>query len=174
MMQQKAKKVADSETVMTEMIMPNDTNPTGNLMGGNLMRWMDIAGAICAGKHCEANVVTVSVDQVTFKRPVLVGDVITLNAVVTRAFKTSLEVYVEVFAADIKGGNPRRCNDAYFTFVAIDDDERRPISVPAVIPLTNEEQQQYNGAAKRRELRLVLSGRIKPEDAREIKELFVK
>lgn len=171
-MQQIAKKVAESETVMTEMIMPNDTNPTGNLMGGNLMRWMDIVGAICAGKHCAANVVTVSVDQVSFKRPVLVGDVITLTAVVTRAFKTSLEVYVEVFAADIKGGNPRRCNDAYFTFVAIDDEKRQPISVPAVIPLTNEEQKQYDGAAKRRELRLVLSGRIKPADAKEIKALF--
>lgn len=104
----RAKKVAESQTVMSEMIMPNDTNPTGNLMGGNLMRWMDIAGAICAGKHCEANVVTASVDQVSFKLPVLLGDVITLKASVTRAFNTSVEVYVEVFASDIKGGKSKK------------------------------------------------------------------
>lgn len=168
----RAKKVAESQTIMSEMIMPNDTNPTGNLMGGNLMRWMDIAGAICAGKHCEANVVTASVDQVSFKLPVLLGDVITLKASVTRAFNTSLEVYVEVFASNIKGGNPRRCNDAFLTFVAIDDKTRQPIPAPPVIPLTNEEQTLYDGASRRRELRLVLGGRLKPSEATEIKTLF--
>lgn len=168
----RAKKVAESQTVMSEMIMPNDTNPTGNLMGGNLMRWMDIAGAICAGKHCEANVVTASVDQVSFKLPVLLGDVITLKASVTRAFNTSVEVYVEVFASDIKGGNPRKCNDAFLTFVGIDDQTRQPIPVPPVIALTNEEQKLYNEASRRRELRLVLSGRLKPSEATEIKTLF--
>ncbi len=168
----RAKKVAESQTIMSEMIMPNDTNPTGNLMGGNLMRWMDIAGAICAGKHCEANVVTASVDQVSFKLPVLLGDVITLKASVTRAFNTSIEVYVEVFASDIKGGNPRKCNDAFLTFVAIDDKTRHPIPAPPVIALTNEEQKLYDGASRRRELRLVLSGRLNPSEATEIKTLF--
>jgi acyl-CoA hydrolase len=168
----RAKKVVESQTIMSEMIMPNDTNPTGNLMGGNLMRWMDIAGAICAGKHCEANVVTASVDQVSFKLPILLGDVITLKASVTRAFNTSIEVYVEVFASDIKGGNPRKCNDAFLTFVAIDDKTRQPIPVPPVIALTNEEQKLYDGASRRRELRLVLSGRLNPSEATEIKTLF--
>ncbi|HNL38449.1 MAG TPA: acyl-CoA thioesterase, partial [Saprospiraceae bacterium] len=91
-----AKKVAESRTVMTEMIMPNDTNPMGNLMGGYLMRWMDIVAAICAGKHCEAHVVTAAVDHISFQNPILLGDVITLEACVTRAFHSSVEIYVEV------------------------------------------------------------------------------
>lgn len=159
---------------MTEMIMPNDTNPIGNLMGGNLMRWMDIAGGICAGKHCEAHVVTASVDHVSFQKPIHLGDVITLEATVTRAFNTSVEVYVEVFAADIKGGQNRRCNDAYFSFVAVDDATKKPIKVPKVLPLTREEQTLYEGAARRRELRLVLSGRMKPEKAIELKSFFAE
>jgi acyl-CoA hydrolase len=117
----KVKKVSESRTIMTEMIMPNDTNPMGNLMGGNLLRWMDIAAAICAGKHCESYVVTASVDHVSFQKAIHVGDVITLESLVTRAFNTSVEVFVEVTAADVKGGNPRKCNHAYFTFVGMDD-----------------------------------------------------
>ncbi len=167
-----AKKVSDSKTIMTEMIMPNDTNPLGNLMGGNLLRWMDIAGGICAGKHCEKHTVTASVDHVSFQKPILVGDVITIEASTTRAFNTSVEVYVEVFAADIKGKNNRLCNNAYYTFVALDDETRRPTQVPAVLPLSNEEQQQYEGALRRREVRLILSKRMKPEDASNLKELF--
>ena len=170
----KDKKVSDSHTIMTEMIMPNDTNPIGNLMGGNLMRWMDIAAGICAGKHCEAYVVTASVDHVSFQNPIRLGDVITLEATITRAFNTSVEVYVEVFAADIKGGQNRRCNHAYFTFVAISDDTKKPIKVPAVIPLTREEQNLYESAARRRELRLVLSGRMKPEEASKLKTFFTE
>ena len=169
----KSKQVKESNTIMTEMVMPNDTNPLGNLKGGNLMRWMDIAGGICAGKHCEANVVTASVDHVSFQKPVASGDVLTIKANVTRAFNTSIEIYVEVFAHDMKGGNPRRCNHAYFTFVAVDDVTKKPIKVPPIVPLTNEEQKLFDGAKRRRELRLILSGRMKPEDAAELKELFL-
>lgn len=154
------------------MVMPNDTNPLGNLMGGNLLRWMDIIGGICAGKHCESHVVTASVDHVSFTKPIKNGDVITLTAKVTRAFSTSVEVYVEVTAADIKGHHPRRSNHAYFTFVAIDEKKLKPLKVPAVVPLTAEEEQMYEAAPRRRELRLILSGRIKPEEALEIKALF--
>ena len=168
----RAKKTSDSFTVMTEMIMPNDTNPIGNLMGGNLMRWMDIAGGICAGKHCEAHVVTASVDHVSFNKPIFVGDVITLKANVTRAFNTSVEIYVEVFAENIKGANSRRSNHAYFTFVALDDDKKKPIKVPELIPLSQEEQDLFDGASRRREIRLILSGRIKPEEATEVKDFF--
>ena len=168
------KKVADSRTTMTEMVMPNDTNPIGNLMGGNLMRWMDIIGGICAGKHCEAYVVTASVDHVSFQRPIHNGDVVTLTASVTRAFNTSVEVFVEVFAAKLKGTDHRRCNHAYFTFVAIDDDTHKPLPVPEVIPLTAEEQKLYESAIRRRELRLVLSGRMEAKDAIEIKNLFAR
>ncbi|HOY16438.1 MAG TPA: acyl-CoA thioesterase [Haliscomenobacter sp.] len=166
------KRVTESRSVMTEMVMPNDANPMGNLMGGNLLRWMDIASAICAGKHCERHVVTASVDHVSFQRPIKVGDVVTLEATVTRAFNSSLEVYVEVFAADIKGQNARRCNHAYYSFVALDDANGSPISIPPVIPLTEIEQNRFDSAPRRREIRLILSGRMKPEDATDLKDFF--
>lgn len=157
---------------MTEMIMPNDTNPMGNLMGGYLMRWMDIVCAIAAGKHCQAHVVTAAVDNISFQNPIRLGDVITLEACVTRSFNTSVEIYVEVFASNLKGENPRRCNHAYFTFVALDEDRKTPIPVAPVIPLSNEEQQLYDSAIRRREVRLVLSGRMKAKDATEVRKLF--
>ena len=141
-------------------------------MGGNLLRWMDIVAGICAGKHCESHVVTASVDHVSFQKPIDLGDVITIEASVTRAFTTSVEIYVEVFAANVKGKNNRRCNHAYFTFVALDDDTKKPTQVPAVLPLTREEQKLFDDGQKRRELRLLLSGRIKPEEASEIRSLF--
>ncbi len=166
------KKVDESRSIMTEMIMPNDTNPIGNLMGGNLLRWMDIIAGIAAGKHAEAHVVTASVDHVSFTKPIHLGDVITLEARVTRAFNTSVEIYVEVTAADVKGGNPRRCNHAYFTFVALDDSKQHPIKVPKVIPLTHEEETLYDSAARRREVRMILSGRMKPEEATDLRALF--
>jgi len=159
---------------MTQMVMPNDTNPMGNLMGGNLLRWMDIACGICAGKHCEAHVVTASVDQVSFQKPIRVGEVVTLEASVTRAFNTSVEIIVEVFASDIKGHNSRRCNTAYYTFVALDGENGKPVPVPPLLPLNEIEQQRFESAPKRRELRLVLSGRLKPDDALEIKGLFTE
>lgn len=171
-MELRPKKVNESKTTMTEMVMPNDTNPMGNLMGGNLLRWMDIIGGICAGKHCERHVVTASVDNVSFTKPIRLGDVVTLEATVTRAFRTSVEIYVEVFASDIKGGNSRRSNHAYYTFVGLDEENGKPIPVPAVIPLTEIEQQRFEGAQRRREVRLILSGRMRPEDATDLKALF--
>jgi acyl-CoA hydrolase len=168
----KGKKGVDSKTVMTEMIMPNDTNPLGNLMGGNLLRWMDIVSGICAGKHCEKHTVTASVDHVSFEKHINLGDVVTIEAAVTRAFNSSVEIYVEVFAADIKGHNSRRCNHAYFTFVALDDELMKPTKVPPLLPLTADEQQRYAGALRRREMRLILAGRMKPEDAGELRTLF--
>ncbi|RMG83025.1 MAG: acyl-CoA thioesterase [Bacteroidetes bacterium] len=170
----KPKKVSESHTTMTQIVMPNDTNPLGNLMGGNLMRWMDIAAGICAGKHCEAFVVTASVDHVSFQKPIPMGDVVTLKASVTRAFRTSVEIYVEAFAHNMKGGNPRRCNSAYFTFVAIHEETKTPIPAPPVLPLTSEEQKLYDSAQRRREMRLILSGRMNPENAGELKELFLR
>lgn len=166
------RKVSDSKTIMTEMIMPNDTNPLGNLMGGNLMRWMDIAGGVCAARHCNAHVVTVSVDHVSFQAPIHEGDVITLTATVTRAFTTSVEVYVEVTAADITGANARKSNHAYLSFVALDAETRKPIPVPKVRPLTTEESKLFESAVRRREVRLILGGRLKPEDAKEMRSFF--
>lgn len=168
----RGKKTQESKTIMTEMIMPNDTNPLGNLMGGNLMRWMDVVAGICAGKHCENYVVTASVDHVSFEKHINLGDVVTVQAMVSRAFTTSMEIYVEVFAADIRGHNNRRCNHAYLTFVALDENTMKPTKVPALIPLTADEQQRFESARRRREMRLILSGRMKPEDAGELKALF--
>lgn len=166
------KTVNESLTTMTEMVMPNDANPMGNLMGGNLMRWMDIVGGIAAGKHCEAITVTASVDNISFQKPIHVGDIVTLKAQVTRAFNTSVEVYVEVSTHNIKGQNPQRSNNAYFTFVALDDDTKKPIKVPKFIPISEEEQRLFEGASRRREVRLVLSGRMKPDEAKDLKALF--
>jgi len=97
-MSRKIKEVKDSITVMTQLVMPNDTNPLNNLMGGNLMRWMDVGAAICGGKHCEEYVVTASVDHVSFERAIQLGEVVTIKSYVTRAFATSVEIFVEVFA----------------------------------------------------------------------------
>ena len=166
------KRVADSFTTMSELVMPNDTNPQDNLMGGNMLRWMDICCAICAGKHCARPVVTASVDNVAFQSPIRNGEVITLEASVTRAFTTSIEVYVEVFAAAMQGTHPRRTHHAYFTFVALDKDNGSPVPVPELLPLTEIEQQRYAAALRRRELRLVLAGRMKPSEASQLQELF--
>lgn len=167
------KKVSESKTTMTELVMPNDTNPLGNLMGGNLMRWMDIAASICAAKHCAAFVVTASVDHVSFTHPIKMGEVVTIEAQVTRAFNTSVEILVQVYSATMKGSNPKRSNHAYFTFVALSDETLKPQKVPSVIPLSKDEVEVYESASKRRELRLMLSGRISPQEANEIKAMFV-
>lgn len=165
-----SKHVHESRTIMTEMIMPNDTNPLGNLMGGNLLRWMDIAAGVAAGRHCETYVVTVSVDHVSFAQPIPLGDVITLECVITRAFNSSVEVFVEVFSADIKGQGKRKCNDAYFTFVALDDEKKRPVKVPELIPLTSEEQKRYEEALKRRQIRLWQTGKLPAEEVKALRD----
>ena len=164
------KKVSESKTTMTEMVMPNDTNPLGNLMGGNLMRWMDIVASICAGKHCESHVVTASVDNVSFAQPIAMGAVVTIEAQVSRAFNSSVEIYVQVYTADIKGLNNRRSNHAFLTFVALDDKTMKPVPVPPVIPLTQDEHTLFEGAERRRELRLILSGRMKVNEATQLKK----
>ena len=167
-----AKPVASSFTIMTEMIMPNDANNLQNLMGGNLLRWMDIGAAICAGKHSEAYVVTASVDHVSFSQPIRLGEVITLECSVTRAFNTSVEVFVEVFAADVRGKYRHKSNQAYLTFVALDPLNLKPIPVPPVTPTNEAEQIRYDGAVRRRQVRLILAGRMKPADADELRALF--
>ena len=161
-----------SKTVMTELIMPNDTNPLGNLMGGNLMRWMDIAAGICAAKHCEAHCVTVSVDNVSFKEPIMLGNVITITATVTRAFNTSVEVYLKVETGNVVSDDTRVSNHAYMTFVALDPYTHKPKRIPKVLPESDEEQKLFDGALRRREVRLILAGKMKAKDAVEIKALF--
>ena len=161
----------ESLTIMTEMVLPNDTNTLNNLMGGRLMHWMDISAAIAAQKHCNSIVVTASADSISFKQPINLGNVVTLRSQVTRAFNSSMEVFIEVTADDIPAGKKIMTHRAYFTFVAVDQNSR-PSEVPELIPETPEEIEQFDGALRRRQLRLVLAKRMKPEDAVELKSIF--
>jgi len=161
----------ESYTIMNELVLPNDTNTLNNLMGGRLLHWMDIAAAISAQKHCNRIVVTASVDNVSFRHPVKLGDVISIEAQVTRAFNTSVEVRLVVWAQNIPSGTKVRSNEAFYTFVAIDQNGRT-ITVPELVPETEEEKQLYDEALKRRQLRLVLAGKMKPKDARELQDFF--
>ena len=136
------------------------------------MRWMDIAGGICAGRHCGSLVVTASVDHVTFKRPIRLGDVITITAHVTKAFTTSVEVYLEVTTTSLRGGIPKKSNHAFMTFVAIDPETKLPTKIPGVELETREQQKLAEPALRRREVRLILSGRMKAEDATDLRAYF--
>jgi len=168
-MEQKAAR--ESLTIMTELVLPNDTNTLNNLMGGRLLHWMDIAAAIAAQKHCNRTVVTASVDNVSFTHPIKLGAIVSIEAQVTRAFRTSVEVRLTVWAQNIPSGNRVESNTAYYTFVALDS-EGHKVEVPQVIPETEEEIRLYNQALQRRQLRLVLAGKLRPDEATEIRQLF--
>lgn len=167
------KKAIESLVIMTELVLPNDTNTFGNLMGGRLMYWMDIASALSAMKHCGAPVVTASVDNISFENPIKLGNVVHIEAKVTRAFKTSMEVHLKVWGEDAIHQSKYKSNEAYFTFVALDQDSN-PKPVPQLIAETREETTLFEGALRRRQLRLVLGGKMKAEDAGELKALFTK
>lgn len=163
----------ESLAIMSELVLPNHTNTLGNLMGGNLMHWMDIAAAISAMKHCNCPVVTASVDNVSFDNPIKLGNLLTIESKVTRSFNTSMEVFIRVYGEDLSAQYKYLTNEAYFTFVALDPNGR-PRPVPELIPETDEEKEKFNGAMRRRQMRLVLSGKMKAEDAGELKDLFFK
>ena len=167
------KKPQDTVVVMSELVLPNDTNTLGNLMGGRLMHWMDIAAAIASQKHCNCPVVTASVDNVSFARPIKLGNLLTIEARLTRAFHTSMEVYLRVWGEDLSAQYKYLSNEAYMTFVALDPNGR-PRKVPDLIPDTESEKEMYNGALRRRQLRLILGGKMSTDDAGELRALFVK
>ena len=169
----KAKTAKESLIIMTELVLPNDTNVFGNLMGGRLMYWMDIAAAIAAGKHCNAPTVTASVDNISFESPIKLGNVVHIEAKVTRAFTSSMEVYLKVWGEDSTQQYRYKSNEAYYTFVALDPN-RKPRPVPQIVPETEEEKALYDGALRRRQLRLILGGKMKPDQADELKALFFK
>jgi acyl-CoA hydrolase len=170
-MMRKQKPVKDSFVIMTELVLPNDTNTLHNLMGGRMMHLMDIAAAVSAQRHSNRIVVTASVDNVSFREPIRLGNVVTLQAQVTRSFSSSMEVHIDVWAEDIPSGTKIKSNEAFYTFVAVDQ-SGRPIDVPEAVAETEEETQLYDGALRRRQLRLVLAGRMKPQEATELKSLF--
>ncbi len=156
---------------MNELVLPNDTNTLNNLMGGRLLHWMDIAAAISGQKHCNRTVVTASVDNVSFKQPIKLGDVVSIEAKVTRSFNTSVEIRLDVWAQNIPSGTKVKSNEAYYTFVALDTDGNT-VRVPELLPETEDEASLFEGALRRRQLRLILSGKMNPDDATELKALF--
>jgi acyl-CoA hydrolase len=168
-----SKKISESLNRMTELVLPNDTNTFGNLMGGRLMYWMDIAAALAALKHCAAPVVTASVDNISFETPIKLGNVVHIEAKVTRAFNSSMEVHMKVWGEDAIQQYKYKSNEAYYTFVSLDPNGK-PRPVNKIIPETEDEQRLFDGALRRRQLRLILGGKMKPEDAEELRALFVK
>ncbi len=143
------KTVADSETIMTEVVYPNDANPMGMLQGGRLMQWMDTASAVCAQTHAGRIAVTVSIDKVSFKNPARVGDIINIKARMTRAFNKSMEIFVQAWSRKIISGEIHLINEAYFTFVALDENAKTT-TVPKIKPLNTEEKVQYKQALSRK------------------------
>jgi acyl-CoA hydrolase len=170
-MDHRSKNPKDSNVVMTELVLPNDTNTFGNLMGGRLMYWMDIAAALAAMKHCGAPVVTASVDNISFENPIKLGNVVHIEAKVSRSFNTSMEVHMKVWGEDALQQHKYKSNEAYYTFVALDPNGKaKPVN--PIIPETEEERKLFEGALRRRQLRLILGGKMKPDDATELKALF--
>ena len=167
----KSKTAKESLTIQTELVLPNDTNTLGNLMGGRLLHWMDICSAIAAHRHCGRIVVTASVNNVAFNQPIRLGEIVTLQAKISRAFTSSMEVFIDVWVENNNTGERKKCNEAIYTFVAVDQ-LGNPINVPELIPETEEEKSRYASALRRRQLALILAGKMKPADATELKALF--
>ena len=165
----KAKTPDKSRCVKTEIVLPNDTNTLGNLIGGRLLHWIDIAGAIACHRHCNRVVVTAAVNNVAFEHPIRLGDIVTFEAEVSRAFKTSIEVFVDVSVE--RPDHTKMTNTAIYTFVAVDQ-YGTPIEVPPVEPVTDVQKERYAGALRRRQLSLILAKKMKPDDASELKALF--
>ncbi len=165
------KPASESYASSSRIVLPNETNVLGNLMGGQLLNWMDITAAISAHRHCKRVVVTASVNNVSFQHAIALGDIVTLEAKVSRAFTSSMEVFIEVSVEHHRTGERKKCNEANYIFVAVDQ-KGDPIEVPQLKPETEEEQKRYQDALQRRQLSLLLAGKIKPEEATEIKAMF--
>ena len=160
-----------SKTIMTDMVLPSETNPINNLFGGELLARMDRAASIAARRHSRRIVVTASVNHVAFNRSVPLGSVVTIEAKVSRAFKSSMEVYMDVWVEDRESGECIKANEAIYTFVAVDD-TGRPVKVPDLVPETELEKERYDAALRRKQLSLVLAGKMKASEATELKALF--
>ena len=162
----------ESLTVLTDIVLPGETNPLGYLFGGELLARMDRACSIAARRHSHSIVVTVSVNHVVFKKPVPVGSVVTLEAKVTRAFKSSMEVFVDVWVEDRKSQERTKVNEGIYTFVAVDE-HGKTVEVPEIKPETPLEIERYKGALRRKQLSLILGDKMDPHDANELKALFI-
>lgn len=168
----KANKAIDTLAITTKIVLPNDTNTLGNLFGGQLLAWMDVIASVSAHRHSKRVVVTASVNNVSFQKPINHASIVTLEAKVSRAFNSSMEVFVDVFVEDAVTGQREKCNEAIYTFVAVDQNGN-PIQVPALVPESDEEKVRYDGALRRKQLALILAGKMKAADATELKKLFL-
>jgi len=161
----------ESLTVLTDIVLPGETNPLGNLFGGELLARMDRACSIAAQRHSRRIVVTASVNHVAFNKAVPVGSVVTIEAKVSRAFTSSMEIYVDVWVEDRESRERTIVNEGIYTFVAVDR-AGTPVKVPEIKPETKLEKERYEGALRRKQLSLILSGKMNPKDATELKALF--
>jgi acyl-CoA hydrolase len=164
-----SKPVSASICEMTEIVLPNDTNGLGNLMGGRLLHLMDKCAAISAQRHSNRVCVTAAVDNVEFQSGIREGEIVVVESRVNRAFQTSMEVELNVWAEDPREETKRKSNRAFYTFVALDENGA-PTAVPSIAPETDAERERYEAAAKRRDVRLVLAGRQDLQDATHLKE----
>jgi acyl-CoA hydrolase len=169
----KANKASDTLAITTKIVLPNDTNTLGNLFGGQLLAWMDVIASVSAHRHSKRVVVTASVNNVSFQKPINHASIVTIEAKVSRAFNSSMEVFLDVFVEDAVTGQREKCNEAIYTFVAVDQNGN-PIQVPELIPETAEEKMRYEGALRRKQLALILAGKMKAADATELKKLFIE
>lgn len=161
----------DSRTILTDLVLPSETNPLNNLFGGELLARMDRAASIAARRHSRRIVVTASVNHVAFNKAIPLGSVVTVEAAVSRAFKSSMEIFIDVWVEDRESGKRSKANEAIYTFVAVDE-TGTPVIVPALDPETELEKARYDAALRRKQLSLVLAGKMKPKDATELKALF--
>lgn len=168
---EKSKKASQSLTVMTNIVLPNETNSLRNLFGGELLSKMDRCASISASRHCERRVVTASVNHVSFDKPIPEGGIVVLESKVSRAFSTSMEIYVDVWLDDPINQKKIQTNTGIYTFVAVDE-FNRPIPIPQMEPETEQEKERFHAALRRKELSLILSGRMKAADSVELKKLF--
>ena len=168
----KSKTAKETLSITTIIVLPNDTNTQGNLFGGQLLAWMDVISSVAAHRHCKRVVVTAAVNNVSFQKPIKHASIVTLEAKVSRAFSTSMEIIVDVFVEDQITGAREKCNEAIYTFVAVDQNGG-PIHVPELIPETEEEKKRFEGALRRKQLSLILAGQLKASEATELKKLFL-
>lgn len=167
-----AKNPSDSRTIMTDIVLPGETNILKNLFGGELLARMDRAASIAAGRHCGGITVTAAVNHVAFSQAVPLGSVVTLEAAVSRAFSTSMEVFIDVWIENRFSGNRSKANEGIYTFVSLDENGK-PNPVPTLEPVTALEKDRFNAALRRKQLSLVLAGKMKPQDAEELRALFM-
>jgi acyl-CoA hydrolase len=164
---------SDSLSILTDVVLPGETNPLNNLFGGELLARMDRAASISARRHSRRNCVTASVNHVAFNKAIPLGSVVTVEAKVSRSFSTSMEIFIDVWIEDRESGNKHKANEAIYTFVAVDE-TGNPVPVPPIEPQTELEKQRFDAALRRKQLSLVLAGKMKASDATELKALFTE